>query len=83
MQLQQKITSREMSVALNTLAARGGLTEKLALVAAEWKARAAKRRLYRRTYRELSELSAREKADLGLNQSSIGAVAYEAAYGAK
>ena len=77
------VTSEAMSGTLNAIASRGGLAEKLALAAAEWKSRVEKRRLYRRTYRELSELSAREKADLGLNQSSIGAVAYEAAYGAK
>lgn len=41
----------------------------------------AKRRVYRRTYAELSALSNRDLADLGLSRSMIPAVAHEAAYG--
>ncbi|MFY0310269.1 DUF1127 domain-containing protein [Leisingera sp. D0M16] len=37
-------------------------------------------RLYRKTVSELSELSARDLADLGLNRSEIKRVAYQAAY---
>ncbi|MEP4038056.1 DUF1127 domain-containing protein [Pseudophaeobacter sp.] len=37
-------------------------------------------RLYRQTYNELSELTGRELADLGLNRSMIKRVAYQAAY---
>ncbi|WP_264212998.1 DUF1127 domain-containing protein [Leisingera thetidis] len=37
-------------------------------------------RLYRRTVNELSELTARDLADLGLNRSEIKRVAYQAAY---
>lgn len=37
-------------------------------------------RLYRQTVNELSELSGRELADLGLNRSMIKRVAYQAAY---
>lgn len=38
-------------------------------------------RQYRQTVNELSALSGRELADLGLNHSSIYAAAYEAVYG--
>ncbi len=38
-------------------------------------------RLYRRTLDELSGLSNRELADLGLSRSGIRAIAYDAAYG--
>ncbi|KIC07892.1 hypothetical protein RA19_22515 [Leisingera sp. ANG-M1] len=37
-------------------------------------------RLYRQTVNELSALSGRELADLGLNRSEIKRVAYQAAY---
>lgn len=40
-----------------------------------------RRALYRRTVRELSALSNRELADLGLNPSIIERVAHESAYG--
>ncbi|WP_438991275.1 DUF1127 domain-containing protein [Lentibacter sp.] len=39
------------------------------------------KRQYRQTVSELSGLSGRELADLGLNRSSIHAAAYEAVYG--
>lgn len=38
-------------------------------------------RLYRRTYDELSSLSARELDDLGINRSAIRSIALESAYG--
>ena len=38
-------------------------------------------RTYRRTLAELSELSARDLADLGIHRGSIRALAFEAAYG--
>lgn len=42
--------------------------------------RAEKHRVYRTTYNELSALSSRELADLGINRSTIKSIAYEAAY---
>ncbi|PWJ13273.1 protein of unknown function [Jannaschia seohaensis] len=38
-------------------------------------------RLYRRTHAELSKLSNRDLADLGLNRSMIKSIAMDAAYG--
>ncbi|MEX0305133.1 MAG: DUF1127 domain-containing protein [Leisingera sp.] len=40
----------------------------------------ARYRLYRQTVNELSALTARDLADLGLNRSEIKRVAYQAAY---
>jgi len=42
--------------------------------------RRAKYRVYRQTLNELSELSGRDLADLGISRSNIKSVAYEAAY---
>ncbi|WP_226781881.1 DUF1127 domain-containing protein [Oceaniglobus trochenteri] len=39
-------------------------------------------RTYRRTLTELSQLSERELADLGINRAMINTIATEAAYGA-
>lgn len=41
-----------------------------------------KRKIYRQTFRELSSLSDRALADLGLSRSMIKGLAREAAYGA-
>ncbi|WP_342076216.1 DUF1127 domain-containing protein [Yoonia sp. SS1-5] len=41
----------------------------------------AKRKIYKTTLTELSALSSRDLADLGLHRSQIKTVAYEAAYG--
>lgn len=46
----------------------------------ELSARFARFRLYRRTVNELSSLTARELADLGLHRSMIKRIAYQAAY---
>ncbi len=40
-------------------------------------------RTYRRTVNELTSLSDRELADLGINRSMIGSIATDAAYGAR
>ncbi|MGY6695291.1 MAG: DUF1127 domain-containing protein [Roseinatronobacter sp.] len=39
-----------------------------------------RRRVYKRTYAELSQLSTRELDDLGISRSMISRLAYEAAY---
>lgn len=43
--------------------------------------RLARRRVYKRTYSELSALSTRELDDLGIARSMITRLAHEAAYG--
>ena len=43
--------------------------------------RLARRRVYKRTYSELSNLSTRELDDLGISRSMITRLAFEAAYG--
>ncbi|MFT4014822.1 MAG: DUF1127 domain-containing protein [Paracoccus sp. (in: a-proteobacteria)] len=43
----------------------------------------ARRAVYRQTVRELSDLNARELADLGISRSMIRSVAHEAAWGKK
>lgn len=45
------------------------------------RAELAKRRVYRSTHKELSALSDRDLADLGISRTSIRAISYEAAYG--
>ena len=44
--------------------------------------RHAQRRVYRQTLRELSVLSHRELADLGIARAEIGRIAWQSAYGA-
>ena len=41
----------------------------------------ARRRVFKRTHAELSQLSTRELDDLGISRSMISRLAYEAAYG--
>ena len=45
------------------------------------RARRARRKVFNQTFRELSSLSNRELADLGLNRSMLKRIALEAAYG--
>ncbi|WP_299820088.1 DUF1127 domain-containing protein [uncultured Jannaschia sp.] len=45
------------------------------------RAELAKRRVYRTTQKELSALSDRDLADLGISRASIRAISLEAAYG--
>ncbi|CUH19704.1 hypothetical protein JSE7799_00491 [Jannaschia seosinensis] len=58
------------------------LRESFAARIATARANHARWRTYRRTHDELSALSDRDLADLGMSRSGIRAVAYEAAYGA-
>lgn len=57
-----------------------GLMDRLNSLVADYRAKAARRKVYRDTLRELSALSHRELCDLGLNHSEIKRVAYQAAY---
>ncbi|EPX86569.1 putative small protein [Rubellimicrobium thermophilum DSM 16684] len=71
------VTQTSRSIAAGTFGAR---------LAAMWQGlseRVARHRLYRQTLNELSALSDRDLADLGLHRSQIADVAAEAAYGAR
>lgn len=72
-----------MAFATHTRTATGGL--KLDLSAAIYALinRVRDYRAYHRTIGELSALSTKELADLGLNRSSIESTAYEAVYGTR
>ena len=73
--------SRQMAYETNTLGAAGtGLMDRVNTLVSNYRAKAARRKIYRDTLRELSALSHRELCDLGLNQSEIKRVAYQAAY---
>ena len=73
--------SRQMAYETNSLGAVGtGLMDRVNTLIAGYRAKAARRKIYRDTLRELSALSNRELCDLGLNQSEIKRVAYQAAY---
>lgn len=73
--------SRHMAYETNSLGAVGnGIMARVNMMVAEYRAKAARRKVYRDTLRELGALSHRELCDLGLNQSEIKRVAYQAAY---
>ncbi|MFL4470734.1 DUF1127 domain-containing protein [Tateyamaria armeniaca] len=69
----------------NELAQRSDLVERtLATLAQYFEAAAARhaaRRVYKTTLNELSDLSNRELADLGMHRAELKRVAWEAAYG--
>ena len=64
-----------------TRAADAGLRARFSSLTANFGDRMARYKLYRQTMTELSGLSARELADLGIHRSQINAIATEAAYG--
>lgn len=67
---------------VNTTRASGfGLIERIQEFRATAAENAAKRKIYRQTVRELSILTDRELADLGLGRSQIKSIAMEAANG--
>ncbi len=70
-----------MAQALNIISGALPSSGRLADVIASWRKAQAKRRIYRRTVRELSALSTRELNDLGISRSMITRIAAEAAYG--
>jgi len=57
-----------------------GLMARLSTLVTEYRANAARRKVYRNTLRELDALSHRDLQDLGMNKSEIRRVAYQAAY---
>mgnify|MGYP001635718801 CR=1 FL=1 len=65
---------------VNHTSAHHGFSAGLADFVAHVRESLARRRIYRQTVSELSQLSDRELSDLQLNRSSIQAVAREAAY---
>ena len=64
----------------NSATASNTLRERLAARIDVFRAQTAQRRVYRQTVNELSALSNRDLADLGLSRSDIRGVAFEAAY---
>ncbi|MFP7571236.1 DUF1127 domain-containing protein [Marivita sp. S2033] len=63
-----------------TEVASNGFMDRLTALVANIREKAARRKMYRTTLRELSALSTRELDDLGLNRSMLTRVAYQAAY---
>lgn len=70
-----------MVYANNILAGRAPQGHGIAALFANLKDSIAKRRAYNKTLSELSQLSDRELADLGLHHSQIRSVAQQAVYG--
>lgn len=66
----------------HTQAAHHGIGDLFHNAVANLRGRLERRRTFNRTLDELSTLSSRELADLGLNPGMIRSVAYESAYGA-
>ena len=60
--------------------ANDGIVARLNVIVANIADRIARRRIYNNTLRELSQLSGRELADLGLHRSQLKRIAFEAAY---
>lgn len=58
-----------------------GIVDRIAGMIASFKESNQRRKIFRQTVRELSALSNRELADLGMHHSMITRVAHEAAYG--
>ena len=70
-----------MAYASNTQsAARNGLATRFDALLIDIRARLARRRVFNQTLHELSQLSNRELADLGLSRTEIRRVAWQAAY---
>jgi uncharacterized protein YjiS (DUF1127 family) len=69
-----------MAYAQDTLTLGGSLVERLKGLRAALADRSAKNRVYRQTINELTGLSDRDLADLGISRADIADVAYDAAY---
>lgn len=75
---QQVLRMTDMAVATNTSVLKGTHASGFASVIEAAKTRITRYRLYRQTVNELSSLSNRELADLGLNRSMIRSLAVQA-----
>ncbi|MEN8660582.1 DUF1127 domain-containing protein [Marivita sp.] len=70
-----------MAYETNSIGAVGNtIMDRVNSLIADYRAQAARRKIYRDTLRELNALTHRELCDLGLNHSEIKRVAYQAAY---
>ena len=70
-----------MAYANTSGAATFGLRDRISAIVRAWNEGAPRRRVYRQTIDELSELSDRDLADLGIHRSMINRVALQAANG--
>lgn len=70
-----------MAIAIEIHNVESGLGEKFSSALHNLKARYIQSRVYRTTLSELSNLTDRDLADLGIHRSAIKSIAYEAAYG--
>lgn len=64
----------------NTGATQGGLRLRLTELAADFRARQARNRVFRQTMSELTQLTDRELSDLGIHRTQIRGIARDAAY---
>lgn len=70
-----------MAYVNSTRAANANSREGIAAVILSFRTAIERRRLYNRTFRELSALSERELNDLGIHRSMIAEISRQAAYG--
>lgn len=70
-----------MAYVNSTRIAHNGFADRISALVAAMKAALQRRRVYKQTVRELSALTARELADLGIARSMVTTIAMEAAYG--
>ena len=76
----QSVTEMAYQSTISTPAG-SSLANRLSAFVAELRTKAARRKIYRETLRELQSLNARELNDLGLNKTMLKRVAYQATYG--
>ena len=77
----RKIEVITMAYVNTTRAASVGFSDRISAMVASMKTALQRRKLYNQTVRELSALSSRDLADLGISRSMITRLALEAAYG--
>ena len=78
---QSHMRQTQMAYATNNSTLRGSaLGGRFSALLIDIQARLARRKVFKTTYNELSALSNRELADLGLNRSQLRRIAWQAAY---